>query len=166
MEKLSIESDVGLRRRVVSWIEKTKKLLHNIGEILEMLLSGLMVIGILLAIAGFFLEGSTFQNILHEPGALMDYVERVFTIVIAIEFLQMLSRPNTDNVIEILIFLVARHMIVGESPPVQDLISIVGLTILILMRWVLHDIRRARERAEDERRMSAQKEMAEQSSHT
>ena len=105
----------------MSWMEKAKKLLHNIGELLEMLLAGLTVNGILLAIAGFFLEGSVFQSILHEPGALMKYVERVFTIVIAIEFLQMLSRPNTDNVIEILIFLVARHMIVGENTPVQDL---------------------------------------------
>lgn len=145
----------------MSWMEKAKKLLHNIGELLEMLLAALTVIGILLAIAGFFLEGSVFQSILHEPGALMKYVERVFTIVIAIEFLQMLSRPNTDNVIEILIFLVARHMIVGENTPVQDLVSIVGLTILILLRWVLHDIRRARERAEAEKLAAAQKEAAE-----
>ena len=116
----------------MSWIEKAKKLLHNIGELMEMLLAGVMVICILLAIAGFFLEDGVFLSILNKPETLMTYVERVFTIVIAIEFLQMLSRPNTDNVIEILVFLVARHMIVGENTPVQDLISILGLTILVL----------------------------------
>ena len=130
----------------MAWVEKVKKLVYNICEFLELLAAGMVGIGIVLAIVGLFLDGELFHSLLFESKGLIDYVERVFTIVIGIEFLQMLSKPNTDNVIEIIIFLVARHMIVGETTPVQNLISIVSLTIMIILRWMAHDIRRRRER--------------------
>lgn len=129
-------------------LEKVKKKLHMVCELLELLVAGLMIVGVILAIVGFLLSKEMFANLLREPSALTDFVARVFAIVIGIEFLQMLSRPDTDNVIEILVFLVARHMIVGESTPVHDLISIISLAILIILRWVLHDIRKRRARLE------------------
>ena len=83
-----------------------------------------------------------------------------FTIVIAIEFLQMLSKPDTDNVIEIILFLVARHMIVGETTPMENLISIVGITILIILRWFIHDLRRKYEREQAARRAEGKSDVS------
>ena len=130
----------------MDWAEKIKKFVYIACEVLELLAAALMVVGIGLAIVGFLMTTSLFRGVLSDPAKLMGYVEHVFTIVIGIEFLQMLCKPNNDNVIEILIFLVARHMIVGDTSPVQDLISVGSITILFLLRAYLHDRQRKREK--------------------
>ncbi len=70
-------------------------------------------------------------------------------IVIGIEFLQMLCRPNSDNVMEVLIFLVARHMILGDTTPVDDFVSVISVGILCALRRYLH-VTRKKEEAEQE----------------
>lgn len=37
------------------------------------------------------------------------FLEDMFSLVVGIEFIKMLCRPSADNVIEVLIFLTARH---------------------------------------------------------
>ena len=74
------------------------------------------------------------------------YLDQIFVIVIGIEFLQMLCRPNSDNIMEVLIFLVARHMIVSETTPFEDFISVISIILLCVLRRYLHD---TREKAKD-----------------
>ena len=116
---------------------RLKHILHGICRVLELVCAALMVAGILLSIVGMLRDGSMFRRLLWGEGPFIEYIERVFAIVIGIEFLEMLFKPSSDNVIQTLIFLVARHMIVNETTPVQDLISIVSIAILfILRRWL------------------------------
>ena len=135
--------------------EKLKSLLFTVCDVLELAAGCIMVVGIVLSMIGFVTEKSIYGDLLHESGAFLDFVERVFTLVIGMEFLQMLCKPNNDNVIEILIFLVARHMIVGTTTPVQDLISVVSIILLSLLRAYLHD--RHRKREKEEAALEAQK---------
>ena len=58
-------------------------------------------------------------------------------LVIGIEFLGMLCRPSSENVIEVLIFLVARHMIVGDTTPYQDFVSVISVALLCVVRRYL-----------------------------
>ena len=58
-------------------------------------------------------------------------------LVIGIEFLEMLCRPSSENVIEVLIFLVARHMIVGDTTPYQDFVSVISVALLCVVRRYL-----------------------------
>jgi len=78
-----------------------------------------VAISIAIAIFRFFPEIST---LLHstESSALIHFLEELFYIIIAIEFLKMLCKPNADTIIEVLIFLEARHMIIGETTSAQD----------------------------------------------
>ena len=64
-------------------------------------------------------------------------MDQIFMLVIGIEFLVMLCKPNSENVIEVLIFLVARHMIVGETTPYQDFVSVVSVALLCVVRRYL-----------------------------
>ena len=90
-----------------------------------------------LSIGGLLRDGSAFRRLLLGEVPFIEYIERVFAIVIGIEFLEMLCMPSSDNVIQTLIFLVARHMIVSETTPVQDLISIVSIALLFILRsWL------------------------------
>jgi hypothetical protein len=51
----------------------------------------------------------------------------------------MLCRPDADNVLETLIFLVARHMIVTDTTPVQDLVSTISILMLLVMKKIIQD---------------------------
>ena len=54
----------------------------------------------------------------------------------------MLCRPTADNVLETIIFLVARHMIiVTTTTPLDDLISTVSIVMLCFVRRYLKEHR-------------------------
>ncbi|MCR5547068.1 MAG: hypothetical protein K6F30_11415 [Lachnospiraceae bacterium] len=84
------------------------------------------------------------------PGteSLMTFLQEIFVIIIAIEFIKMLCKPNAANVIEVLVFVVSRHMIISESTPLEDLISIIGVGILLFMDFFIKY--KVREKYQDE----------------
>lgn len=123
---------------------KFKGNITKICEVLEMVAAVLVLIGILLSICSLVKDFAIFKEILDHTESFRSYLEQIFVIVIGIEFLQMLCRPNSDNIMEVLIFLVARHMIVSETTPFEDFISVISIILLCVLRRYLHD---ARERA-------------------
>ena len=72
-----------------------------------------------------------------------------------LEFLKMLCRPTADNVLETIIFLVARHMIVvTTTTPLDDLISTISIVLLCFVRRYLKEHRmKDKMREEDWRRL-------------
>lgn len=113
--------------------------LQKVCKILELVAAVLVLIGIVLAIVGLFWSDiKVFEELLHDTTAFRHFLEKIFDIVIGIEFLEMLCHANTDNVIHVLIFLVARHMIVGDTTPYEDLVSVLSISILIVLRNYMH----------------------------
>ena len=49
----------------------------------------------------------------------------------------MLLKPKTDTVLEVLIFVVTRHMIVQTTSVYEDLIVIISVGILLILKKVL-----------------------------
>ena len=80
---------------------------------------------------------SLFRALASETDAFAEYLEKIFTVVIGIEFLQMLCRPDSEYVLEILIFLVARHMIVEHTTPYEDFVSVISVILLCMVRRYL-----------------------------
>lgn len=119
-------------------MEKLKEWIHKICEILEMLIAIVVLFGIVLALLSIFKNYTMFQELLNSTNALKHYLDETLILVIGIEFLQMLCRPNSDNVIEVIIFLVARHMIVSDTTPSQDFISVISISLLCFVRQYLH----------------------------
>jgi hypothetical protein len=120
-------------------MKKFVKVLHKICRILELVVAVFVLGGILIAILSLLKEDvHLIQELLNDMSVFRHYLEQVFTIVIGIEFLEMLCHPNSDNVIQVLIFLVARHMIVETTTPFEDFISVVSVTILFLLRRYMH----------------------------
>ena len=122
-------------------MEKIKKGVHKICECLELCAAGLVLIGILLSAIGLFSEKGLFVNLMQDTSLFIHYLEQVLLLVIGIEFLQMLCRPNADNVMEILIFLVARHMIVGTTTPLEEIVSGISVSLFCGLRRYLHNLK-------------------------
>lgn len=123
-------------------MEKFKKYMQYICEILELTAAVLVLIAILLSLYSIVKDISVFRHLLNDTAAFKVYLENIFTIVIGIEFLAMLCRPNSDNVIEVLIFLVARHMIVGDTTPYEDFVSVISVALLCVLRRYLKNTRK------------------------
>lgn len=66
--------------------------------------------------------------------AFLSFVGHVFNILIGIEFLKMLCQPSADTVLEVLIFLVARHMILDHTTVIENLLTIVSIGILFAIK--------------------------------
>ena len=118
-------------------MEKMKKYIHVISQALELLAAGLMLVGIVFTVIGIFKNHELFSHLLADTSLFREYMEQIFMLVIGIEFLVMLCRPNSENVMEVLIFLVARHMIVGETTSFEDFVSVVSITSLCVVRRYL-----------------------------
>ena len=58
----------------------------------------------------------------------------ITSIVIGIEFIKLLLRPKMSTTIEVLVFLIARHMIVLETTSLDDLLSVISIVLLFALQ--------------------------------
>lgn len=117
--------------------EKVRKIIQKICGLLDLIAAVLVLIAILCSIFSLVRDVGVFQRLLTNPSEFKHYLEQIFMLVIGIEFLGMLCRPSSENVIEVLIFLVARHMIVGDTTPYQDFVSVISVALLCVVRRYL-----------------------------
>lgn len=115
-----------------------KRDIQRLCDALEMVMALIVLCGIVVSILSLISDFEIFHSMLGDTAKFRAFLEDVFVIVIGIEFLQMLCKPNSDNVMEVLIFLVARHMIVGETTPFEDFISVISVGLLCVVRRYLH----------------------------
>ena len=101
--------------------------------LLEILLSGLVLIGLLLLMVPL---------LQWMPGLLFDgndvevsiFLQRALDIVIGIEFIKMLAKHSPGSVLEVLLYAIARHMIVGHEDAVQNLVSVGAIALIFIIR--------------------------------
>lgn len=117
---------------------KLEKYIQKICEILELTVAVFVLIGILLSVFSFLKDFQIFRAIMNNTSAFKRYLDNIFVIVIGIEFLKMLCGPTSDNVMEILIFLVARHMIVDTTTTYENFVSVISVALLCIVRRYLH----------------------------
>ncbi len=121
-------------------MKKIVKGLQQICRILELVVAVFVLIGIITAIISLLKDDiQIFGELLEDMTSFRHYLEKIFVLVIGIEFLEMLCHPTSDSVIQVLIFLVARHMIVGETTPFEDFISVLSIAVLFILRKYMHN---------------------------
>lgn len=120
--------------------EKIKKWTTDICHVLELIVATFVLIGVVMALISLVPTVGDFWQNRYEADSLMHFLERALAIVIGVEFMKMLCRPNADNILEAIIFLVARHMIiVTTTTPMEDLISTISIVLLCFMRCYLSE---------------------------
>ena len=118
-------------------MKKVEVLTQKACKIMELIVAVFVMLGIILALFALLKDGVVFRELLENIDTFQHYLDNIFLIVIGIEFLQMLFRPSSDNVIEVIIFLVARHMIVVDTTPYEDFVSVISIAVLCIVRQYL-----------------------------
>lgn len=111
----------------------------KMADVLEMIAAILVSAAIIMALLKLIPEIGALWKSGVNYASFQGFLEETLAIVIGIEFLKMLFRPSSDNVLETIIFLVARHMIVSKTTPFEDLISTISIVLLVLVKKYLAD---------------------------
>lgn len=72
-----------------------------------------------------------------DTSAFSKFLGNAFQIVIGIEFIKMLCKHTPATVVEVLMFAIARQMVVEHATPLENLICIGGITVLFAIRRFL-----------------------------
>ena len=101
--------------------------------LLEILLSGLVLIGLLLSMVPLlqWMPGLLFDG---NDAEIRTFLERALDIVIGIEFIKMLAKHSPGSSLEVLLYAIARHMVVGHESAVENLLSVGAIALIFVVR--------------------------------
>ena len=115
-------------------VDKLRKRLYQVSEGLELIIALVAVVGVVIAAVNLFPELLVYWQNRTNGEAFLIFLDAVFDVVIGVEFIKMLCKPSSQNIMEVLIFLIARHMIVQKTSALEDLLSVVSIGILFFFR--------------------------------
>ena len=101
--------------------------------LLEILLSGLVLIGLLLSIVPLlkWMPGLLFDG---NDAEIRTFLERSLDIVIGIEFIKMLAKHSPGSSLEVLLYAIARHLVVGHDSAFENLLSVGAIALIFIVR--------------------------------
>lgn len=117
--------------------EKLRKILFEVCEIMDLVMAFAVAVGIVIAAIGVFPVLAELWEHKQDVELFSEFLDTVLSVIIGVEFLKMLCKPSSANIIETLIFLIARHMIVMTTTAQEDLISVIGICILFVFRRLM-----------------------------
>lgn len=115
------------------WRTDLRNRIIQASSLLEVLLSGLVLVGLVF---------SAIPLIRWMPGLLVDgndteirtFLERSLDIVIGIEFIKMLAKHSPGSSLEVLLYAIARHLVVGHDSALENLLSVGAIALIFIVR--------------------------------
>lgn len=115
------------------WRTDLRNRIIQASSLLEVLLSGLVLVGPVF---------SAVPLIRWMPGLLVDgndteirtFLERSLDIVIGIEFIKMLAKHSPGSSLEVLLYAIARHLVVGHDSALENLLSVGAIALIFIVR--------------------------------
>lgn len=101
--------------------------------ILEVVLSGIVLAALLMSIVPLV---ELMPGLLTDADSLeiRTFLERALDIVIGIEFIKMLAKHSPGSSLEVLLYAIARHMVVGHESALDNLISVGAIALIFVVR--------------------------------
>lgn len=125
------------------WKKLSKQLMH-LCDICETIIALLVGLGIIATLVTYLLPGmlALFGTSTGTDHFLV-YLEDIFNLVVGLEFMKMLFHISSDNIIEVLVILIARHMIIEAHSATDIFLSTASIALLLLLRAGLHWMKHA-----------------------
>ena len=101
-------------------------------NILEFVIALCLIVGILLSIGNVIIYSS--QTILAQEFRLEWFLSTILSIVVAIEFVKMLLLHTPESVLEVVLYAVARQVIISHDDALENLIGVLAVGIIFIIR--------------------------------
>lgn len=119
-----------VRKNLEKKLVKAQLFIFGTSFYLELLAAACIILGI----AATFLEVPLHLSELINGGQFLGYLTYMFNIIIGIEILKMFCRHDLDSVVEVLMFAVARQMIIEHTSMLENLMGVLAIAILFATR--------------------------------
>ena len=124
------------------WKKLTAKLQRWL-ELCEIVVALLVGLGVVATLITYLLPGVL--NLFRPSTGtehFLEYLEAIFNLVVGLEFMKLLFHINSENVIEVLVILISRHMIIETHAAMDIFLCTVSIVLLLLLkaglRWIKH----------------------------
>ena len=125
------------RMRLRSKERRITQILRNqvaaLSSLLEVVLSILVLIGLLISTIPIANEMFSLVS-QNSTEAFQTFLGHAFNLVIGIEFIKMLAKHSPGSALEVLLYAIARSMIMGHGSSVENLISVLSIGVIFLIR--------------------------------
>lgn len=115
------------------WRTDLRNRIIQASSLLEVLLSGLVLVGLVFSavplirwMQGLLVDGSDTE--------IRTFLERSLDIVIGIEFIKMLAKHSPGSSLEVLLYAIARHLVVGHDSALENLLSVGAIALIFIVR--------------------------------
>lgn len=119
------------------WKEYFRAMIAQIASALEILIAFLVLVAI--GAAGIRLVQDVFFFAADTTGTqtFQQVLEQAFNLVIGIELIKMFAKHTSGSAIEVLLFAMARQLVIGHMTPVENLLGVIAIGIIFIIRKFL-----------------------------
>lgn len=117
--------------------KKIQEKMFEFSYILELLISCIIGIAVIILGVRLFIEMLSVTTASGGEDVLVDILDKAMTLAIGVEFVKMLCKHTPATVIEVLLFAIARQLVVMHTSPLENLITIASIAILFTVRKFL-----------------------------
>lgn len=130
---LTLRQRLRLYARERQFIHLLRNQVAAVSSLLEVVLAVLVLIALLISTVPIAQEMfSLVSN--NSTDAFQTFLGHAFNLVIGIEFIKMLAKHSPGSALEVLLYAIARSMIMDHASPLQNLISVASIGIIFLIR--------------------------------
>ena len=104
-----------------------KLLLLKISEVVEIIIAAILTLAILVSVIYLFIN---VKDVFYGKLTLNEILEYSLTLVVVIEFINMLIKNTPGSVVEVILFAVARQVITSHSGALENLIGVLGVAVI------------------------------------
>jgi len=124
------------------WKKLTAKLQRWV-ELCEIVVALLVGLGVVATLLTYLIPGVL--NLFRASTGtehFLEYLEAIFNLVVGLEFMKLLFHITSENVIEVLVILISRHMIIEAHAATDIFLCTASISVLLLLkaglRWIKH----------------------------
>ena len=112
---------------------KLNEIIYTISRYTEIVLSAVMLLVIIPMLYNFI----RIPLLDISPEQSTEFLGNALTLLIGVEFVKMLAKHTAENLLEVLMFAIARQMVVEHLNMVETLIGVVAIAVIFAIRKYL-----------------------------
>ena len=116
---------------------KLNELIYTISRYTEIALSAIMLVVIIVLIIPMIYNFISIPLLSIKASQFTEFLGNILTLIIGVEFVKMLAKQTAENLLEVLMFAIARQMIVEHLNMIDTLIGIISIAIIFFIRKYL-----------------------------
>lgn len=116
---------------------KLNEIIYAISRYTEIVLSAVMLLVIITLIIPMIYNFVSIPLLDITPEQFTQFLGNALTLLIGVEFVKMLAKHTAENLLEVLMFAIARQMVVEHLNMTETLIGVIAIAIIFTVRKYL-----------------------------